>query len=243
MAEMPGDFSVHRFVQDLFEDLSLTLPSLGCRFEGVVTPSTLTAVGRRSWIKNKVFLLFADLAVATLATGSPQFRCRFTLAKAGSQQRWCFFCTPFLADPAHLPAWDAEVFEVLRTPEGEGFAVLLEPGKPLELGPPVNWTELARLYGSSVNGQKMLEVFVERAQKLVPELEVHLAQHEGSEILRVAHTLKGSARGIAAQSLSHAAHQLEMMGRSGDLSQGEELYKALLETYHEFTSWVQAGHP
>jgi len=121
--------------------------------------------------------------------------------------------------------------------------VVLNPGRPLELGPPLNWLELDRMYGSSVNGQKMLDVFVQRAEQLVTELGQRVSLHEEVEVLRLAHTLKGSARGVTAQSLSHAAHQLEMMGRSGDFSRGEELYKALLDSYHEFTSWVQVGHP
>jgi HPt (histidine-containing phosphotransfer) domain-containing protein len=242
MAETAEDFSVHRFIGDLFEDLALTLPSLGVKFAGTATANTLTACEKRTWIKNKLFLLFADIAVLAAASGVTSLACRFTVSRVGTHLQWCFFCSPLPVGSTTVTAWDSQVFLPLDTVEGHGFAVLVAPGQPLELGPPIHWQELDRLYGSGANADKVLGQFLERCTRLVPELGASIAQHNSAEVLRVAHTLKGSARGVTAQSLSHAALQLEILGRSGDFAQADQLYKALLDTYHEVTSWVQEGH-
>jgi len=238
MAETSEDFSVHRFVQELFEDLSLTLPSLGCRFEGTVTPSALTVHGRTLFLKNKLFLLFADLS-----SRSPTLLVKFRPALKGTDLVLGFGCTPFDADSAQtLPTWDGELFAPFVSEEATGFQLVLPAGKPLEVGPPVHWRELAQLYGGPGNGQKVLDHFLVRCQTLLPDLEAAIQVGDGPTVLRAAHTLKGSARGVTAQALAEAALQLEMLGRSGDLTTASDLYKDLLVTYDEFIHWVREGH-
>lgn len=238
MAETSEDFSVHRFVQELFEDLSLTLPSLGCRFEGSVTPSGLTVRGRTLFLKNKLFLLFADLSSNT-ATLSVKFR----PALKGPDMIMGFACQPFdTARAATIPTWDPELFSTFTTDEGKGFQLILPAGKPLEVGPPVHWRELAQLYGGPGNGRKVLDHFLVRCKTLLPDLESAIHAGDSHAVLRAAHTLKGSARGVTAKALAEAALQLEMLGRSGDLSTAPDLYKDLLVTYDEFIHWVREGH-
>lgn len=237
MAETPEDFSVHRFVQELFEDLSLTLPSLGCRFEGTVTASALTVHGQALFLKNKLFLLFADLSAhhQTLAV-------RFRPATSGRDLLLGFVCKPFDAARAKgLPTWDTELFSTFDTAEGAGFQLRLPVGEPLEVGPPVHWRELAQLYGGPGNGRKVLDHFLVRCRSLLPDLDAAIQAGDGPAVLRAAHTLKGSARGVTAQALAEAALQLEMLGRSGDMSNAPELYKDLLVTYDEFIHWVREG--
>lgn len=237
MAETPEDFSVHRFVQELFEDLTLTLPSLGCRFEGAVTASALTVRGGAHALKNKLFLLFADLAA-----GTPSLHVRFRLSVQGSDLVLGFFCRPF--DPAEttgLANWDGKLLQAFESAEGAGFRLVLPAGQPLEVGPPVHWHQLAQLYGGPVNGRQVLDHFMLRCQTLLPDLESAIGGADATAVLRIAHTLKGSARGVTAQALAEAALQLEMLGRSGALAGADDLYKALLVTYDELTLWVREG--
>ena len=237
MAEAQEDFAVHRFVQDLFEDLSLTLPSLGCAFVGTVTANSLVVKGPAQILKNKLFLLFADLA-----SGTSTLTVRFVPAVSGSDLVLEFVCRPF--DPAMaslLPGWDPERFTMLADTEGLGFQFVLPAGRPLELGPPVHWRQLAQLYGGSAHGLQVLEHFVVRCRTLLPDLEAAIKTGDGPHILRAAHTLKGSARGVTANALAEAALRLEMLGRSGDLTAASDLYKALLVTYDEFILWVREG--
>jgi hypothetical protein len=75
MVETPADFPIFPFVQELFEDLSITLPSLGCHFEGYATPNDLSSRGKRVTLKNKLFLLFADMA-----QGHQEMQVKFALS-------------------------------------------------------------------------------------------------------------------------------------------------------------------
>ena len=237
MAETSEDFSVHKFVQQLFEDLSLTLPSLGCRFEGAVTPSALTVHGRTLFLKNKLFLLFADLSAHT-----SNLAVKFRPAVKGPDLVLGFGCIPFdLARASALPTWDPDLYSTFETKEGTGFQITLPAGKPLEVGPPVHWRELAQLYGGPGNGRKVLDHFLLRCQTLLPDLVNAIQAGDCPAVLRAAHTLKGSARGVTAQALAEAALQLEMLGRSGDLTTAPALYKDLLITYEEFLRWVKEG--
>lgn len=237
MSETSEDFSVHRFVQELFEDLGLTLPALGCRFEGTATPSALTVHGRALFLKNKLFLLFADLASQT-----PVLKVRFRPSVHGTDLLLGFFCDPY--NPVvleSLPSWDPVLLSLFTSAEGSGFRFTLPAGKPLEVGPPVHWHQLAQNYGGAANGRQVLDHFLVRCQTLLPDLEAAIAAADAPSVLRVAHTLKGSARGVTAQALAEAALQLEMLGRSGDLAGAGDLYKALLVTYDEFIHWVREG--
>jgi HPt (histidine-containing phosphotransfer) domain-containing protein len=237
MAESSEDFSVHRFVQELFEDLSLTLPSLGCRFEGVVTPSALTVHGRTLFLKNKLFLLFADLS-----SQSATLHVKFRLALHSTDLVLGFGCQPFFSDRVvGLPTWDKDLFSLFSSEEDQGFQLVLPAGKPLEVGPPVHWRELAQLYGGQGNGRKVLDHFLIRCHSLLPDLDAAIRASDAPAVLRVAHTLKGSARGVTAQALAEAALQLEMLGRSGNLASADELYRNLVVTYDQFIQWVREG--
>jgi len=237
MTETSEDFSVHRFVRELFEDLGLTLPSLGCQFRGAVTPSALTVHGRPLFLKSKLFLLFADLA-----TKASHLEVKFRPATTGTDLWLGFFCQPFSSvDCPPLPHWDSSLFELFSSPEGDGFRFKLPLGAAIEVGPPVHWRELAQMYGGQVNGRQVLDHFLVRCETLVPDLERAIQAQDNSVVLRIAHTLKGSARGVTAQALAESALQLEMLARAGDMKTGPDLYKALLVTYDEFIHWVQEG--
>lgn len=190
------------------------------------------------FLKNKLFLLFADLSghISSLSV-------KFLPAVKGPDLILGFSCRPFDAKRVlALPTWDRELFSVFESEEDQGFQLSLPSGKPLEVGPPVHWRELAQLYGGQGNGRKVLDHFLSRCQTLLPDLDAAIQASDGSAVLRVAHTLKGSARGVTAQALAEAALQLEMLGRSGDLAAAPALYKDLMVTYDAFLHCVREGH-
>jgi HPt (histidine-containing phosphotransfer) domain-containing protein len=238
MAETSEDFAVHRLIRDLFDDLSLTLPSLGCSFEGLVAPSALTAQGAAQTLRNKLFLLIADLAA-----GVPRLTVRFEPSKSGSELTLGFVCTPFHPAPHTLPRWDANLFTVLAEDKGPGFQLSLPAGQPLQVGPPVDWKELGHRYGGEAQGRQLLDLFLARVVVLMDDLQACIGASDAPGVLRAAHTLKGSARGVTARALAEASLQLEMAGRSGVLTEARDLYKALRVTYDEFILCVRAGQP
>ncbi len=237
MAEAAEDFAVHRFVRELFEDLGLTLPSLGCGFEGIVTPNDLTVRGRQVFLKNKLFLLFADLA-----SRSSKLRVQFRPSRVAEDLVLGFVCEPFTGSSG-LPGWDSALFEEFSSDEGSGFRLVLPPGAPLNSGPPVHWQQLGQLYGGLSNGRRMLEGVMERCRGLLPQLDKAIQTGDGPEILRTAHTLKGAARGVTARPLAETALQIEMVGRSGDLSAASTLFQELLVAYDELIQWIRQGPP
>jgi len=237
MAETPEDFSVQRFVQQLFEDLSLTLPSLGCRFEGVVAPTAATVHAPSQFLKNKLFLLFADIAAK-----ADTLKVQFTPAPNGADLILEFTCQPFDSQAFEtLPNFDKGLFGLLTDQQKPGFQLTLPGGMPAKKAPPLDWSQLAQLYGSPANGRQVLDQFLARCPTLLAELQTAIRSAESTAVLRFAHTLKGSARGVTAVAVAEAAFALETLGRTGNLSTASDLYKALLDTYDEFILWVREG--
>ncbi len=239
MPDLPEDFPVFPFVQELFEDLSLTLPSLGCRFEGTVPPNDLSAKARRTHLKNQLFLFFADLA-----QGRTVITVKFTLASGSDgRQEWCFLApqvfTPEFA-PENLPSWQPE-FQRLVMAEGAGFGFMLPQGTPLQVGPPLDWRELFRLYGSPQAGHDMVQNFLRRSEALMSQLDEAVKSQNASECFRLAHTLKGAARGIYALPFSMAALKLEMAGRGGNLAEAANLMTNTREVWQELVAWYRKG--
>jgi HPt (histidine-containing phosphotransfer) domain-containing protein len=75
-----------------------------------------------------------------------------------------------------------------------------------------------------------------------------LAQGDADRVGRAAHTLKGSLSLFAAPAASEAARELERLGRSGDLTRGEEFetnlvrrIEALLSALTDLTATPQTG--
>jgi len=234
MSETVEEFAVHRFVQDLFEDLNLTLPALGCAFEGSVPWSALTGRGSVHSLRNKLFLYFADLA-----TRSPTLSVTCQASVQGSGLELDFVCAPFEALSAAVPAWDKALFHALANDAGFGLVVPL--GAPPNQGPTVDWRRLAELYEGEAQGRQVLDQFVGRSAVLVNELKKAIAAGDANGVFRAAHTLKGSARGVAALPLADAALQLEMLGRRGELTTVGDLYKAFKVAYDDFVAAAHKG--
>jgi len=77
---------------------------------------------------------------------------------------------------------------------------------------------LAAMEGDEELLREIIEVFLEDCPHQVDLLRVALERHDAGEVRRIAHSLKGSVAGFAAEIARQAAYNLEMLAKNGDLS-------------------------
>ena len=99
-----------------------------------------------------------------------------------------------------------------------------------------SWDQEAAL--QSVDGDtellvEMAELFLQDSARLLQEIGEAVAAGDASGLHRSAHTLKGSVANFAAEEACETAFQLEMMGRSGNLTGASERYTALAAAMHQ----------
>lgn len=232
--EYPIVFEVDSFVQNLFQDLSLTLPSLGCHFKGIVTPSDVSARADAGRLKNKLFLFFADLAAT-----EKEMSFKFVLTASGPALKLCFVALtalPALADPSKLPNWDPVLFKPFTAPTGgSGFCLEVDFGpEAASAAPPFDKAGLYAALEDRDAAWDLATAFRQRAETLLLELQSALQGQNIGETLRLAHTLKGAAWSIFAVPLAKKAHLLEMTARNNTLEGAADLYKAIQVAYDEF---------
>lgn len=87
---------------------------------------------------------------------------------------------------------------------------------------------LERVGGDEAMLRDLAEMFFAECPKLMQQIRAHIANEDGPELRRAAHTLKGSAHVFAAEATAEAAHRLEEIGREGALADAGEAL-ALLE--------------
>jgi histidine phosphotransfer protein HptB len=66
--------------------------------------------------------------------------------------------------------------------------------------------------------RELIEIFLKDTPERVTELTHALAQNDAVTFTRAAHTIKGSSSNFGAARLAKAAHDLEMQGKTGDLT-------------------------
>ena len=86
---------------------------------------------------------------------------------------------------------------------------------------------LARVGGSMELLQEVARLFLDECPRVVTELRQALEQHDASRVEYVAHSLKGSTSSIGAQAAYEAARELEIIGRSRDLSHAQSAFLVL----------------
>jgi two-component system sensor histidine kinase/response regulator len=74
---------------------------------------------------------------------------------------------------------------------------------------------------------EMVNNFTEESAELLAEIRRSIVQGDAARLQRVAHSLKGALRTLAASAASEAALHLETMARQGDLSRAEEGWERL----------------
>jgi len=89
---------------------------------------------------------------------------------------------------------------------------------------------LERLGGDEDMLQTFLDLLLEQATAELPKLTEAVQQGDAKRVEHLAHSLKGAAASLSAERVRQAAYQLEIIGRSGDLSSAQD---ALAQLRHE----------
>ena len=124
---------------------------------------------------------------------------------------------------------DAE--ELFRAVEsvGENRGRVAEPGPSLPADPAIlDRDAMARRVGADPDLLlEMVKSFNDESAALLAEIRRSIAQGDADRLQRVAHSLKGALRTLAASAASEAALRLETMARQGDLSRADEGWQQL----------------
>ena len=92
----------------------------------------------------------------------------------------------------------------------------------------IDWdAALEQMGGSEGTLRDMIPPFIEETGELLSELREAIGQQHMAEVLRLAHTIKGTAFCFAAEPTAAAALRLEMMGRNNNLTDADEACASL----------------
>ncbi|MDY6954607.1 MAG: response regulator, partial [Thermodesulfobacteriota bacterium] len=105
---------------------------------------------------------------------------------------------------------------------------------PVDLG-----KALERAMGDKDFLEQMLQEFLSRMPGQVAELKAALEEGDGEALQQKAHTLKGSAANLSADTIVAAALHLERLGREGNLQAGEGALRELNEHVARLQAYVQ----
>ncbi len=83
---------------------------------------------------------------------------------------------------------------------------------------------------------ELLQDFLSAVPELIAQIEQAVQGSDASSLQHAAHTLKGSARSIGAESFAASALTLEQLGRSAQLENAPEALQQLLQ------QWEQLRH-
>ena len=81
---------------------------------------------------------------------------------------------------------------------------------------PVTFSDLKALMGADV--VELVDTYNGETADLIEQLRRALAAGDAAAFRRLAHSIKSSSASLGALAFSQSARELEMMGRSGDLS-------------------------
>jgi len=82
--------------------------------------------------------------------------------------------------------------------------------------------------GDTETIRELIRLFLDTARKNLDNLSSAIAENTPSKVKIIAHTLRGSALNIGADILAGACERLEKLSSSGDLANGEILYKIVV---------------
>ena len=83
-------------------------------------------------------------------------------------------------------------------------------------------------------GRQVLEMFLESGSQLLDSLEEAIKNENSQEVMRIAHSLKGSSGNVGAKRLSEFALLLERMSKEGNLSEIMERFHQLKKEFENF---------
>jgi len=120
-----------------------------------------------------------------------------------------------------------ELFAVVeRTPPSAGVAAVSAgpAGPPPAESPPFDLAAAtARVQGDVALLAEMAQVFLDNRERLLLDVWEAVGAREAQALERAAHALKGAVGHFGAEPAFEVARRLEMAGRSGDLTQADEL--------------------
>ena len=84
--------------------------------------------------------------------------------------------------------------------------------------------DLRSLDSDGSNGflKEMINIYLEESPRLISEMKAALKENQVENFTRAAHTLKSSSANLGAMALSEMCKELEMMGKSGNMSRASE---------------------
>jgi HPt (histidine-containing phosphotransfer) domain-containing protein len=91
---------------------------------------------------------------------------------------------------------------------------------------------MERLDGDQELLGELVELFLADCPRLLEEIRAAVESDDAEQLMRAAHTLKGSVSNFCASDAAEAAQKLESLGRAGDLAVAPE-YLATLEPIME----------
>ena len=129
-------------------------------------------------------------------------------------------------DYVSKPVRKAELYRALR-----GICVPPEASpSDATKGPALDWAAaLATVDGNQGLLDRVLETVCEEAEELLPKLQTALSAGDATTAQRIAHTLKGSARAVAARETGHAAADVETAAANGQLAEAKQALPRLME--------------
>jgi CheY-like chemotaxis protein len=97
---------------------------------------------------------------------------------------------------------------------------------------------LKRCRGKTALAEKLLLQFEQQVSQQLDALRKSLDEREAAQLRSVAHTIKGTAANLSAESLSQAASELERIDISGGVEQAVTSLGRLADEVHEFLRFV-----
>ena len=106
---------------------------------------------------------------------------------------------------------------------------------------------LDRIEGDRALFIDILRIFLEDTPKLISELEAAVKSGNADGVEKAAHAIKGSCAMISAKRLEGLAHQMETMGRNGNLKGSNDLCREVIKCFQTLnrimTSFLKAKKP
>jgi HPt (histidine-containing phosphotransfer) domain-containing protein len=103
---------------------------------------------------------------------------------------------------------------------------MVENGHIIRSAPKVHFDEA--LFGEDPEFLvEIVNLFLATCPDLLSGIENAVVRRDAEALCRSAHTLKGAVANFGAQSVVDQAKELEMMGRSGDISHSEQAWSSL----------------
>ncbi|MCS7066596.1 MAG: Hpt domain-containing protein [Fimbriimonadales bacterium] len=103
----------------------------------------------------------------------------------------------------------------------------------------LNWDYLNEVTnGDNEFIAELLSEFLNLAPELIGQIEQAIVQGDAHALTHAAHTLKGSARSVGAESFAHHALALEQMGRSAQLQHAPDALRSLNEQWEQLQRYL-----